>query len=173
MSDNTNLTNDHIEKIKNTIRLSFLYVKFKQFLGVESEKSLFIDNDNDNVILNIISHNSLNIFEDQFEQSIIGKISITLPSTNNNHTVILGVHFNDDFKQAFNINDSFITIHLSENKSFYNDVEKIIKEISIIFNNVNKNIYSTLMNVKNINPKKDSKYSVATVKNIAKMFGFE
>lgn len=169
MSDNTNLTNDHIEQIKKTIRNSFIYIKFKQYLGLKSEKSLF----NDDVILNIISYKSLNIFEDQFEQSIIGNISITTPSTNNNHTIILGVHFNDDFKQTFNINDSFVTIHLSENKSFYNDVEKIIKEISIIFNDVNKNIYSKLMNVKNTNPEKNLKYNIATVKNIAKMFGFE
>lgn len=169
MSDNTNLTNNHIEQIKKTIRNSFIYIKFKQYLGLKSEKSLF----NDNVILNIISHKSLNIFEDQFEQSIIGNISITTPSTNNNHTIILGVHFNDDFKQTFNINDSFVTIHLSENQSFYNDVESIIKKISIIFDDVNSNIQSVFDDYYSEHPKNESKYNLATVKNVAKMFGFE
>lgn len=171
MSENIKLTNEHIEQIKNTIRNSFLYVKFKGYLGLNFERSLF----DDDVILNILSHPSLSVFEDQFEQTVIGEISITQtsPKPNDNHSIILKIHLNDDFKQTFNMKNWLVILKLSENESFYNDVEIIIKEISDIFDKINSKIQLVLDEYQKDHPKKESKYSVATVKNVAKMFGFE
>lgn len=165
------MNKDYIHNLKSTIRDSFAYTKFKQFLGIQNSSSL----SNENVILNIVSHKVLNIFEDQFEQSIVGHISLTDEhrTPHNECYAILNVQFNNDFKETFNIDDAFVTINLSENQSFYNDVETIIKEISIIFDDVNSNIQSVFDDYYSEHPKNESKYSVATVKNVAKMFGFE
>ena len=165
------MNKNYIHNLKNTIRDGFAYTKFKQFLGVQREAYV----PNENVILNIISNKSLNIFEDQFEQSIIGHISLTdeHQTPHGESYVILNVQFNNDFKETFNIDDAFVTINLSENQSFYNDVETIIKEISIIFDDVNSNIQSVFDDYYSDHPKNESKYSIATVKNVAKMFGFE
>ena len=165
------MNKNYIHNLKNTIRDGFAYTKFKQFLGVQREAYV----PNENVILNIISNKSLNIFEDQFEQSIIGNISLTdkHQSPHGESYAILNVQFNNDFKETFNIDDTFVTINLSKNESFYNDVESIIKEISIIFDDANSNIQSVFDDYHSKHPKKESKYSVATVKNVAKMFGFE
>lgn len=165
------MNKDYIQNLKSTIKEGFIHPKFKQFLGVQDSFSL----SNENVIFDIISNKSLNIFEDQFEQSIIGHISLTdeHQTPHGESYVILNVQFNNDFKETFNIDDSFVTINLSKNQSFYNDVETIIKEISIIFDDVNSNIQSVFDDYYSKKSKKESKYSVATVKNVAKMFGFE
>lgn len=165
------MNKDYIHNLKSTIKEGFVHPKFKQFLGIQDSASL----SNENVILNIISNKSLNIFEDQFEQSIVGHISLTdeHQTPHGEFYVILNVQFNNDFKETFNIDDAFVTINLSENQSFYNDVETIIKEISIIFDDINSNIQSVFDEYYSDHPKKESKYSVATVKNVAKMFGFE
>lgn len=165
------MNKDYIQNLKSTIKEGFVHPKFKQFLGVHKSSSL----SNKNIILDIISNESLNIFEDQFEQSIIGNISLTdkFKTSYNEYYVILNVQFNDDFKETFNIDDEFVTLNLSENESFYIDVETIIGELSIIFNDINSNIQSVFDNYQAKHPKEESKYSVATVKNIAKMFGFE
>lgn len=170
------MNKNYIHNLKSTIRDGFAYTKFKQFLGVQREAYV----PNENVILDIkfnkiISNRPLNIFEDQFEQSIIGHISLTDEhrTPHGESYVILNVQFNNDFKETFNIDDAFVTINLSKNQSFYNDVETIIKEISIIFDNVNANIQSAFDDYYSKKSKKESKYSVATVKNVAKMFGFE
>lgn len=165
------MNKDYIHNLKNTIKEGFGYPKFKQFLGIQDSSSL----SNENVILSIISNKSLNIFEDQFEQSIVGNISLTdeHQTPHGESYVILNAQFNNDFKETFNIDDTFVTINLSENHSFYNDVESIIKEITIIFDDVNSNIQSVFDDYYSEHPKNESKYSIATVKNIAKMFGFE
>lgn len=167
----------YIHNLKNTIKDSFAYTEFKQFLGIR--KKSYISND-ENIILNIIfnqviSNNRQNIFEDQFGLSIIGNISLTdeHQTPHGKSYVILNVHFNNDFKETFNINDAFVTINLSKNESFYNDVETIFKELSIIFDDVNSNIQSVFDDYQRNYSKKESKFSVATVKNVAKMFGFE
>lgn len=165
------MNKDYIQNLKSTIKEGFVHPKFKRFLGIQDSSSL----SNENVILNIISNKSLNIFEDHFEQSIIGYISLTdeHQTPHGESYVILNVQFNNDFKETFNIDDTFVTINLSKNQSFYNDVETIIKEISIIFDDINANIQSVFDDYYSDHPKKESKYSVATVKNVAKMFGFE
>ena len=165
------MNKDYIQNLKSTIKEGFVHPKFKQFLGIQDSFSL----SNENFIFDIISNKSLNIFEDQFEQSIIGHISLTdeHQTPHGESYIILNVQFNNDFKETFNIDDVFVTINLSENQSFYNDVETIIKEISIIFDDVNTNIQSIFDDYYSKKSKKESKYSVATVKNVAKMFGFE
>lgn len=165
------MNKDYIQNLKSTIKEGFVHPKFKQFLGVQDSSSL----SNENVIFSIVSNKSLNIFEDQFEQSIVGHISLTdeHQTPHGESYAILNVQFNNDFKETFNIDDAFVTINLSENQSFYNDVETIIKEISIIFDDINSNIQSVFDEYYSDHPKKESKYSVATVKNVAKMFGFE
>lgn len=165
------MNKNYIHDLKSTIKEGFVHPKFKQFLGIQDSFSL----SNENFIFDIISNKSLNIFEDQFEQSIIGHISLTdeHQTPHGESYIILNVQFNNDFKETFNIDDVFVTINLSENQSFYNDVETIIKEISIIFDDVNTNIQSIFDDYYSKKSKKESKYSVATVKNVAKMFGFE
>ena len=165
------MNKNYIHDLKSTIKEGFVHPKFKQFLGIQDSFSL----SNENFIFDIISNKSLNIFEDQFEQSIIGNISLTdeHQTPHGESYIILNVQFNNDFKETFNIDDVFVTINLSENQSFYNDVETIIKEISIIFDDVNTNIQSIFDDYYSKKSKKESKYSVATVKNVAKMFGFE
>lgn len=165
------MNKNYIHNLKSTIKEGFVHPKFKQFLGIQDSFSL----SNENFIFDIISNKSLNIFEDQFEQSIIGNISLTdeHQTPHGESYIILNVQFNNDFKETFNIDDVFVTINLSENQSFYNDVETIIKEISIIFDDVNTNIQSIFDDYYSKKSKKESKYSVATVKNVAKMFGFE
>lgn len=165
------MNKNYIHDLKSTIKEGFVHPKFKQFLGIQDSSSL----SNENFIFDIISNKSLNIFEDQFEQSIIGNISLTdeHQTPHGESYIILNVQFNNDFKETFNIDDVFVTINLSENQSFYNDVETIIKEISIIFDDVNTNIQSIFDDYYSKKSKKESKYSVATVKNVAKMFGFE
>lgn len=165
------MNKNYIHDLKSTIKEGFVHPKFKQFLGIQDSSSL----SNENFIFDIISNKSLNIFEDQFEQSIIGNISLTdeHQTPHGESYVILNVQFNNDFKETFNIDDTFVTINLSKNQSFYNDVETIIKEISIIFDDINANIQSVFDDYYSDHPKKESKYSVATVKNVAKMFGFE